>query len=220
MDCDSERGYTRFHEHLAAKLTRMCFKPSRTDLDLWYCKVGDYYEYIATYVDDILAFSKDPMKLIGTIKEDYVLKGVGIPEYYGGWNVEEACDPKLLEKGVRTILSAKTYIHNVLGKLENMFDGGPFKKCSTPMMEAYHPELDDSLLFEDYHDGQLTTSGHRSPPIGLFGHDHNTLNWHQIPVVGFPFVSSTSSWGIIPSDFSGNQTTRDVGAARDWQKNN
>jgi hypothetical protein len=51
-------------------------------------------------------------------------------------------------KGVRTILSAKTYIHNMLGKLESMFDGGPFKKCSTPMMEAYHPETDDTPLLD------------------------------------------------------------------------
>jgi hypothetical protein len=30
-----------------------------------------------------------------------------------------------------------------------MFDGGPFKKCSTPMMESYHPELDDSPLLDE-----------------------------------------------------------------------
>jgi hypothetical protein len=45
----------RFHEHLAAKLRKMGFKPSRTDLDLWYRKKDGYYEYIATYVDDLLA---------------------------------------------------------------------------------------------------------------------------------------------------------------------
>jgi hypothetical protein len=128
---------------------RWVFKPSRTDLDLWYRKVGDYYEYIATYVDDILAFSKDPMTLIEEVKKDYVLKGVGIPEYYLGRNMEEVRDPSLLAQGIRTILSAKTYIHNVLGKLESMFDGGPFKKCSTPMMETYHPELDDTPLLND-----------------------------------------------------------------------
>ena len=47
-----------FHEHLAAKLRKMGFKPSRTDLDLWYRKEKHYYKYIATYVDNILAFSK------------------------------------------------------------------------------------------------------------------------------------------------------------------
>jgi hypothetical protein len=54
----------------------------------------------------------------------------------------------LLEKGIHNILSAKTYVHNELSKLENMFDGGPFKKCSTPMMELYHPELDGSPLLD------------------------------------------------------------------------
>ena len=93
----------RFHEHLAAKLRSMGFKPSRTDLDLWCRKEGDYYEYIATYVDDIIAFSKSPMKLIEEIKEDYVLQGVGIPEYYLGGNVDEVKDPVLLEKGIRTL---------------------------------------------------------------------------------------------------------------------
>jgi hypothetical protein len=139
----------RFHEHLAAKLRKMGFLPSKADHDLWYRKVDDYYEYIATYVDDLLAFSKDPMKLIEIIKTDYVLKGVGVPEYYLGGNVDEVTDKDLLEKGIRTILSAKTYIRNALGKLENLFDGGPFKKCATPMMESYHPECDDSPLLDD-----------------------------------------------------------------------
>ena len=39
----------------------------------------DHYEYIATYVDDLLVFSKDPMKIIEEIKTDYDLKGVGKP---------------------------------------------------------------------------------------------------------------------------------------------
>jgi hypothetical protein len=138
-----------FHEHLAAKLQKMGFIPSRTDLDVWYRKMGDYYEYIATYVDDLLAFSNNPMALIEEVKKGYVLKGVGMPEYYLGGIVEEVRDPFLLAQGICTILSAKTYIHNVLGKLEGMFDGGPFKKCSSPMMESYHPELDDTPMLDD-----------------------------------------------------------------------
>ena len=69
------------------------------------------------------------MALIEEIKKDYVLKGVGIPEYYLEGNVEEVKDPKLLQKGIRMPLLAKTYIHNVLAKLENMFDGGRFKSA-------------------------------------------------------------------------------------------
>ena len=36
----------------------MKFTPSRADHDLWMRKRGDHYEYIATYVDDLLVFSK------------------------------------------------------------------------------------------------------------------------------------------------------------------
>ena len=42
----------------------------------------DHYEYVATYVDDILAFSCDPMSIIEQICKDYILKGIGKPEYY------------------------------------------------------------------------------------------------------------------------------------------
>ena len=47
----------RFHEHLSAKLRSMGFRPSKADHDLWLRPKDDHYEYIATYVDDILAFS-------------------------------------------------------------------------------------------------------------------------------------------------------------------
>jgi hypothetical protein len=47
-----------------------------------------HYEYLATYVDDILVWSKDPMAVIKPLEKIYVLKGVGIPEHYLGGNVE------------------------------------------------------------------------------------------------------------------------------------
>ena len=39
---------------------------------------------IATYVDDLLVFSKEPMAIINELKKIYILKGVGEPEYYLG----------------------------------------------------------------------------------------------------------------------------------------
>ena len=67
----------RFHESLSSKLRQMGFHPSKADFDLWMKKQGDHYEYIATYVDDLLVFSKNHMKIIEEIKTDYDLKGVG-----------------------------------------------------------------------------------------------------------------------------------------------
>ena len=49
----------------------------------------DHYEYVASYVDDILIWSKDPMRVMAKLKAVYTMKGVGIPEYYLGGNVEQ-----------------------------------------------------------------------------------------------------------------------------------
>ena len=62
----------------------MGFTPGKADFDLLMRPQGDHYEYVATYVDDILAFSKNPMSIIEEVRQDYVLKGVGKPEYYLG----------------------------------------------------------------------------------------------------------------------------------------
>ena len=76
----------RFHESLSAKLRKMGFSPSKADFDLWVRPMGDHYEYVATYVDDILTLSRDPMSIIEEIRKDYMLKGVGTPGYYLGGN--------------------------------------------------------------------------------------------------------------------------------------
>jgi hypothetical protein len=57
----------RFHEHLAAKLRIMGYRPSYADADLWITCKDNHYEYIATYVDDILSFSRDPAAVIQEI---------------------------------------------------------------------------------------------------------------------------------------------------------
>ena len=154
----------RFHEHLSAKLRRMGFKPSKADFDLWYRDKGDHYEYVATYVDDILAFSRDPMKIINEIQDDYVLKGIGTPEYYLGGDFHSTKDLNNMQEvghdeqvkhlthhwlkhGIKTAFSAQTYIENSLKKLEDMM-GKQFSTYNTPMAESAHPELDDSPLLD------------------------------------------------------------------------
>jgi hypothetical protein len=49
---------------------------------------SSHHEYLAAYVDDILIWSKDPMAVIKSLENTYMLKSVGIPEYYLGGNVE------------------------------------------------------------------------------------------------------------------------------------
>jgi hypothetical protein len=132
----------RFHEHLSKSLVRLGFKKIKHDPDLCMVDKSSHYEYLATYVDNILIWSKDPMAGIKSLEKTYMLKSVGIPGYYLGANVEflgETWKNKRLELA----LSAKTYILNVIPKFEGLF-GKEFKPIKTPMSEGYHPEVDDS----------------------------------------------------------------------------
>jgi hypothetical protein len=134
----------RFHEHLSESLLRLWFKKTKHDPDLWIVGKSSHYEYLATYVDYILIWSNDPMAVIKSLEKTYMLKTVGIPEYYSGGNVEflgEACK----NQGLGLALSAKTYIQNIIPKFEGLF-GKEFKPIKTPMSEGYHPEVDDSPL--------------------------------------------------------------------------
>ena len=54
--------------------------PPRTDPNLFYKDMGDHYEYVASYVDNILIWSKDPMRVMAKLKAVYTMKGVGISE--------------------------------------------------------------------------------------------------------------------------------------------
>ena len=57
----------------------MGFRPSKADPDLWLSKLGDHYKYIARFVDDVIAFSKDPMAIMKELEKVYFMKGVGKP---------------------------------------------------------------------------------------------------------------------------------------------
>ena len=132
----------RFHEAFADTLRRMGFRPSMADSDLWLRERGDHYEYIATYVDDVLAFAREPRQLIDTIEKEYTLKGVGTPVYYLGANVLD-----LVEWGTQEVrygLSSETYINRIVQEFEKTFGTLPLAK--TPLPESYRPEEDDTPL--------------------------------------------------------------------------
>jgi hypothetical protein len=106
--------------------------------------VGTHYEYIARYVDDIIAFGKDPLATINEIRRDYILKGICRPEYYLGGDVVELHNTwhKL---GVKQALSAKTYARNVVEKYEKLLET-TFRIYNAPMDEKYHPGTNESDL--------------------------------------------------------------------------
>jgi hypothetical protein len=88
------------------------------------------------------------MAVIKSLEKIYVLKGVGIPEYYLGGNVEFLGEA-WKNHGLGLTLSARTYIQNVIPKFESLY-GKEFKLVKTPMSGEYHPETNDSpLCIED-----------------------------------------------------------------------
>jgi hypothetical protein len=116
----------------------------RYDANLWIRAAGDHYEMVTTYIDDVLVFARDPSVIINKLKETYTLIGVGEPEYYLGGNIEYM-DEGWKKQGIGYALSACTYIHNAVQKVERIM-GGTIRSARTPFAETYHPELDDSEL--------------------------------------------------------------------------
>ena len=125
----------RFQEHLADILRSLGFSPSKPDSNFWYRDCGDHYEYCACYVDDLLIWSKDPMKIVKQLETVYELKGTGSPEYFLGADVQ-VLDEHWQNEGVGLGISAKTYIEQIVPKLFNV----TLRGIKTPMDENYHPE--------------------------------------------------------------------------------
>ena len=65
---------------------------------------GDHYEYIATYVDHVLAFGRDPLELIEKLWCIYLLKEVKKLEYYIEGNITEP-SPKSNREGLYSVPS-------------------------------------------------------------------------------------------------------------------
>jgi hypothetical protein len=70
-------------------------------------------------VDDIFIWSKDPMAVIKSLGKTYMLKSLGIPEYYLEGNVEYL-GKAWKNQGLRLGQSVKTYIQNVISKFEGL----------------------------------------------------------------------------------------------------
>ena len=51
---------TRYLDRFADALRKMNFFPYKKDPDLWLWDMGDHYECVCVYVDDLMMMSKDP----------------------------------------------------------------------------------------------------------------------------------------------------------------
>ena len=68
----------RFHEHLTDTLRKLGFSPSKAEPNMFYKDASDHYEYIAMYVDDILVWSRNPMRIMKLLMANYTMDWVSL----------------------------------------------------------------------------------------------------------------------------------------------
>ena len=141
-------GGNRFAEKLADDLLDLGFFQSLYDPAIWMRDCGDHYEYLCTWVDDLMFASKNPMWLMEKLekKYNYTLKGVGAPEYYLGADIKRV-DKDVVDNGVLT-MGSTTYVKRCLENYERLLGLKPPKKVAQPMDTKYHPELDTTDLLD------------------------------------------------------------------------
>jgi hypothetical protein len=137
----------RFRTLFADFLRSLGFVPTRYDRDVW-MRMNDTntgYCYVCTHVDDFKIVSKDPDFWMLKIKERFLVKSGGPPDYYLGNDYRYEGN-----EGIWTV-GSKTYAAEAVRKVEEK--RGTLHKCNTPLpVENCHPEMDDSpLLGENDH---------------------------------------------------------------------
>ena len=141
----------RWHEKLFDVLKDIGFTPSLVP-DIYMRRNTkpdgtEIWEYVATYVDDLLIAMLNPQELIDALGDDpfnFECKGVGPLTYHLGSNFERDDDGTL-----RWV--PRKYIDRMLDTYNRLFDNEPLKSkkfCSSPLEHGDHPEIDDSTLLD------------------------------------------------------------------------
>ncbi len=90
-------------------------------------------------------FSCNRNPIINEIKDDYILKGVGEPEYYLGADME-ALNQERQRDSVKSAILYKTYIKRVTERFELLEAGNTLPNALIPTSSEYHAGLDTSLF--------------------------------------------------------------------------
>jgi hypothetical protein len=135
----------RWHERLFDVLIAMGFKPSKAEEDIWMRDMGDHYEYIACYVDDLAIASKNPQAIIDALEgapNNFKLKGTGPMTFHLG------CD-YFRDKDGTLCAGPRTYVDRMIAQYVSLFGCKPKMNVSSPLEKNDHPELDDSELLDE-----------------------------------------------------------------------
>ena len=146
-----------FRSFLAKKLDELNFRSCIADPDVWRRPAtkedgSEYYEYVLTYVDDLIAVSQDAKKVLQDISKNIKLKNDKIepPTNYLGARIST----KVIDGTRRWVISSEDYVNAAIKNVEEIIKKKPkytLKKQATPMSGDYLPELDgtDELNAED-----------------------------------------------------------------------
>jgi hypothetical protein len=140
-----------FRAFMATKLDEIGFKSSTADPDVWLRPATKscgfkYYEYVMVYVDDILALSEDPTRILKSIEGDtvkYKNDKIETPSMYLGAKLKF----KELNGTECWSITSVDYVNAAVKTIKEALEGKRWKlpsKAKTPMSASYYPELDTS----------------------------------------------------------------------------
>ena len=110
-----------FHERLSKVLRTFEFRWSKVDPDLWMRDIGDVWEYIVIYVDDIIAAMKDAQGFFDALQGPnvgFIMKGIGKPSYHLGADFFHDADGTLC-------LGSQTYSKQLCSSFESLYGEQP-----------------------------------------------------------------------------------------------
>ena len=130
----------QWHAMLAKTLRSAGWRPTRYDRDVWIRlhKKSQTYEYITTYVDDFMIFSRETQPIMDWFKSKFTIKGDGPPDYYLGNDFKQNSHTK------KWTIGCRKYIKDALEKIEGIH--GQQLKRDNPCDPDIHLEIDQSPL--------------------------------------------------------------------------
>ena len=139
-----------FRNLLVDKIWDLGHRPSRADNDVWLRPEikpngQQYYEYVMTYVDDVIDVGHDPMKIMkGINQKPFTFKNGKIeePDMYLGASLSKIVTGDGRECWA---MSSDKYCASAVMNVEESLKKRGMRlpsKCYTPLSSGYRPELD------------------------------------------------------------------------------
>ena len=138
----------RFIEMLSQYLTEECeFTKAKVDDEIYYCvsKDSTHYEYLCTYIDDLMFAVDDPVLFIEQLQKRFKLKGSAPTQHHLGCDFLRNKDKTLcMDPSGYISRMEESYVSNFGIKPEK--DIGP---VHSPLEKGDHPELNVSAFLND-----------------------------------------------------------------------